>query len=168
MESRVDKLPAPRTPIQTLGRLAFWAGPPVLLMGVIYASGTEVASSPRTEGLITQLLALLAPAWAATLTPATLEEINHWGRKGTHFGAYAVLATLVARAFWGLQSRLVPRAALAAWCIAVAWASVDEHHQSFSPTRGSSIYDVLLDSAGAATGVALYFLWKNRSSRRGG
>ena len=157
-----DPVPVGR-PI-TAGRLAFWAGPPALMMAGIFYSGTAVASSDETQGLLIRLLLVVAPAWVSA--PGVVDEINHWMRKAGHFSAYAVLAILVARAIRGLGGRLTPRVALAAWMVAVAWASVDEFHQSFSPTRGASVYDVLLDSVGAFIGVLLYFLWKNRSSRR--
>lgn len=156
--------PAPRERPLTVGRLLFWVGPPVLLMAGIFFSGTDVASSDQTHNVLIRLLQAIAPAWVAT--PGAVDEINHWVRKTGHFTAYATLAVLAARACRGLTGRLPARGVLAAWAVAVAWAAIDEYHQSFTPTRGASAYDVLLDSAGALTGVLLYALWKNRFSRR--
>lgn len=145
-------------------RLLFWVGPPVLVMAGIFFSGTDVASSNQTHNVLIRLLSVLAPSWITS--PGTVDAINHWVRKGGHFSAYACLAALTARAAWGLIARLPLRAVLAAWAVAVTWAAVDEFHQSFTPTRGASVYDVLLDAAGALTGVLLYTLWKNHSARR--
>ncbi|MFC5985334.1 VanZ family protein [Marinicrinis lubricantis] len=40
-----------------------------------------------------------------------------------------------------------------AWLISLAWALLDEWHQSFVPERTASFADVCLDSSGAALGI---------------
>lgn len=74
-------------------------------------------------------------------------------RKAAHFTEYALLAALWWRA---LRTRLDARAALGvAFGIAVAYAVTDEIHQTFVETRVGSLIDVLIDTVGAATAVAL-------------
>lgn len=51
------------------------------------------------------------------------------------------------------------RAALLAWGLSVMYAVSDEWHQTFVPTRVGTPWDVLIDAAGAALGLALAGLW---------
>jgi VanZ family protein len=70
-------------------------------------------------------------------------------RKSAHFGVYAVLALTYVRALGGWHQRR------RAWLLAVLYAISDEFHQSFTPNRYPSALDVLIDSAGAFTGLWL-------------
>ena len=86
-------------------------------------------------------------------------------RKAAHFAEYAILAFLAARAF-----RASPRPALAKrWFLAslvlvVAYALLDEYHQSFVPSRTGSIYDSLIDISGGLT--ALLLLRRRHNAQR--
>jgi VanZ family protein len=75
-------------------------------------------------------------------------------RKSAHFGIYAALAAACWRGFGyhGLTGR---RRVVAAWVLAVAYAISDELHQITVPTRVGSPWDVLVDAAGAACGLAV-------------
>lgn len=74
-------------------------------------------------------------------------------RKVAHFGEFALLAALWWRA---LRSRARPGAALAgAFALTLAYAVSDELHQGFVEGRHASALDVLIDTAGAATALAL-------------
>jgi VanZ family protein len=80
-------------------------------------------------------------------------------RKLAHFGEFALLAALVARALGG---PLLPGTAVRALGIAVAYAISDEIHQAFVPLRTPSPIDVLIDTAGALTALAILRLWARR------
>ncbi|MHB8523972.1 MAG: VanZ family protein [Limisphaerales bacterium] len=61
-----------------------------------------------------------------------------------------------------LEATHAPRAwlwsqAAFALCTASLYAASDEYHQSFYPSRGASVEDVVIDTVGAAVGLAL--LW---------
>ena len=74
-------------------------------------------------------------------------------RKGGHLTEYAVLGALWFRAF-RRGPRLAPGAAAwSALTLSVAWAGLDEWHQSFVPARTASAGDVALDGASAALAV---------------
>jgi VanZ family protein len=124
--------------------LKYWL-PPVLWMAVIVGFSTDAGSESHTEHWLLPILRELAP-WA---TPALLEALHWLVRKTAHLSEYAILAALWLRAFVrGLN--LTPRTAgLLAVAISVAWAILDELHQSFVPSRSASLADVLVDSAGA-------------------
>jgi VanZ family protein len=142
--------------------LAWWLwalGPPLLLMAGIYYLGDDRGSAEHSSGILEWLF--------RDLTKAQLDIVNHWVRKGGHFTAYALLGVLNLRAAslsWSTRARLLLAAAFVA---AVGWAAVDEFHQSFSPSRGASAWDVLLDSTGVMAGIFLYYRWRIRTTRKG-
>lgn len=82
------------------------------------------------------------------------EKIDHPVRKTAHASEYAVLALLAAGAVIGKKTTL--RAGiLVPLAVAAAYAATDEIHQLFVDGRSGQISDVLLDSAGALTGLLL-------------
>jgi VanZ family protein len=69
-------------------------------------------------------------------------------KKGGHFLAYAVLAFSYLRASgW---HRPTARQAFTVWGMAVAYALLDELHQTFVPGRRASLLDALVFDAGGA------------------
>ncbi len=98
-----------------------------------------------------------------------LSSIQHldtgWGmsdfilRKCAHMFEYGVLYLFSRRAFAKTTS-LPPTAA--AFVFTVLYAASDEFHQSFVPTRGPSVKDVLIDSTGAYITLRLNGWWLAR------
>jgi VanZ family protein len=88
----------------------------------------------------------------------TVELVHHTIRKSAHAVEYAVLGVLI----WRLVHS---SAALAshrpAWhyrftlMLAALYAASDETHQIFVPGRQPAVTDVLLDTCGAALGLAV-------------
>lgn len=74
-------------------------------------------------------------------------------RKLAHFTEFAALGTLLSWRFGMLNKRKG-----FAWVCGTAAACVDETIQVFVPDRGPSIWDVLLDSCGVASGMLLLYL----------
>src|SRR3989442_4375268 len=88
--------------------------------------------------------------WAS---PGGLADINGLVCKGAHLTDYAILAALWYRAFTR-GCRLTPTTAgWLAFGISLAWATLDEWHQAFLPSRTSSATDVGIDGAGAAVAL---------------
>ncbi|MEA2422214.1 MAG: hypothetical protein QOF55_1313 [Thermoleophilaceae bacterium] len=111
-----------------LSRLDPWV-PPFLLMAVIFAFS---AQPDLNSGL------------------GTIDLI---GRKLIHAGEYALLCFLWWRA---LRTVSPPRAALvAAFALAVAYASTDEFHQTFIHGRHGTPVDVGIDAIGAGAAALL-------------
>lgn len=134
---------------------------PVLLwMGLIFGASTDVLSSQHTSRVIGPILRWMKP----DISDETVHNIQVVVRKSGHLSEYAVLALLLYRAIrrtfaarnvdvWCLRS------AIWAWSIATVYAATDEWHQSFVPSRGSSVHDVIIDSTGAALGLCLAYRW---------
>ena len=131
------------------------------LVFISYAS-SDSFNAGNTSRIIGPLVLWLFP----NTTPETLLVIHVITRKAAHFTEYAILAFLAARAF-----RTSPRPALAnRWFIAalaliVAYALVDEYHQSFVPSRTASIYDSMVDIAGGLTALLIIRFRDNRARR---
>jgi VanZ family protein len=95
-------------------------------------------------------------------------------RKGAHVTEYALLALLWT---WALLRRPLPppragdapgrHAVVAAAAIALAWAAVDELHQSSVPGRFGTPWDVAIDAAGVGIAVLLWRAWTLRRQRPG-
>ena len=75
--------------------------------------------------------------------------------KLVHFGLYAVLGALAARArLQELRGPVIPGMALVLVAVAL-FAVVDEAHQQLIPGRSADARDVAADVAGAAVAIAL-------------
>ncbi len=109
---------------------------------------------------------LLAPvAWMAVLwllssLPAAPDDtiagafVSPWVQKLLHVVAYGILG---AAWLWTFDfGRLVTAAGLWAFCLATAYAAIDEMHQTFVPGRYGSPWDVALDAAGITMVVMLF------------
>ncbi|WP_084244494.1 VanZ family protein [Planomicrobium okeanokoites] len=110
------------------------------------ASVSSGLSSSITEfllGVITEVL----PG-----SDARVEEFHTLVRKNAHFIAYLILGVLLVNAL-GSWGRLTLKVFSAAFTIAVLYAASDEFHQLFIDGRSGEVWDVLIDSAGAAAGI---------------
>lgn len=90
-------------------------------------------------------------------------------RKAAHFGSYALLAALLVYALSGNTWANSGRRYFYAILIAFLYACTDELHQSFTPGRTAMVQDVVLDTIGAACGVAFTILlnrWRGVGRRR--
>jgi VanZ family protein len=137
------------------GRGRFWRYAPLICWIVvvfIFSSGT--GSMSTTSRFIRPLLEFLFP----TYSEPELVVIHAYIRKCAHFILYFVLGFLAARAFkFSLTLRRVWFAI--SLFLVVFIAAVDETNQSFNAARTGAVTDVLLDTFGGATAIALCWLW---------
>ena len=91
---------------------------------------------------------------------------EHVIRKLAHFGEFALLGLELAALFFLNRGRTFQSAIISALC-ALAAASMDETLQFFSH-RGPMVKDVLLDLAGALTGILLLWLLTARRHNENG
>lgn len=129
----------------------------VCWMGLIFFFSHQpaTASSELSSGVTEMIINLLN----TVIPPLDIEQktFGHFVRKGAHFFVYFVLGILLLNA---LRRSHVDgwKSVFIAFFIAVCYAMTDEIHQLFIPGRSGEVRDVLLDSAGALTGIALYLL----------
>jgi VanZ family protein len=135
----------------------YWL-PVLIWMALIFTASADSKSVPRSSRIIGPVLHWLFPR----MTEESIKHVVVAVRKTAHLTEYAVFALLLWRAFrkpvrndprpwsWPLARGVILLAAL--------YAATDELHQLFVIGRGASVWDVLLDTAGAACGM--YFLWR--------
>jgi VanZ family protein len=137
--------------------------PVILWMGLIFFISTDLGSAGHTSQIIVPLLKWVKP----DISVETIDLFQTLIRKGGHLTEYAILALLTLRAInlsrQNQRERQSPgyfRSAAIALLIAATYAATDEFHQSFIPSRTSSIYDVLIDTTGAFVALTAATLWK--------
>ena len=129
-------------------------GAPDPLARVLRAIGERLVRVSRAWAVV-PLVAWAFVIWTlSSLQPPTIGAYNPFGSFFSNFAhaiEYGVLALLLAlvvprRDGW---PDLAPRTQLALLAIAVAYALSDEIHQSFTPDRQPSVFDLLTDALGA-------------------
>ena len=125
----------------------------VVWAAAIFTFSTDTFSSEHTQGIIIGILRLPFPH-AAESTLLLLHDII---RKCGHVVEYFVFGVLLFRAIRMPAEGWQWRWAFLAILIAALYASSDEIHQIFVPSRGASFWDALLDTGGAS--VAQFAAW---------
>ena len=134
----------------------YWL-PLLVWMLVIFTASGDRMSFDHSSRIIGPFLHWLLPH----LSDAAVHAVIVIVRKGAHVTEYAVLALLLWHAL-----RKPPEPNTPAWrwsqaglalALAALYAAGDEIHQTFVPSRQGSVWDVLLDTTGAAIG--LLCLW---------
>lgn len=144
-------------------RFRHWL-PAITIAALISIFSTHYFSDRQTARIIVPMLRWLLP-WAST----HLLHLLHMGiRKLAHvteFGAFSITV------FHGIRAERHGWRwtwALATLVIAVAYAGIDEWHQSFVPLRDASPRDVAIDACGALLAQVLvwcYSMWKTKPSQ---
>ena len=126
----------------------------VWLVFISFASSDSL-NAGNTSRIIGPLILWLFPS----TSPETLALINVCTRKLAHLTEYAILGFLAARAFRTSPHPTIKRRWF--WislALVAVYALLDEYHQSFVPSRTSSIFDSLIDTTGGL--LALIIVWK--------
>ncbi len=140
--------------------LKYWL-PVMGWMVFIFVGSTDLLSAEHTSRFIGPFLRWFAP----DISDAAVGSVQLVVRKCAHLTEYAILATLLVRAFRQSHARF-GRIAIFSFLIAAVFAALDEFHQSFVASRTGSPWDVLIDCAGALAGVLIYWAFmRNRKSK---
>ena len=130
--------------------------PLVVWTVVILGLGGPMGSMNETSRFVRPLLEFLFPSSSAE----SLTLIHGYIRKSAHLVEYGILGYL---AFRARSSPGTTRRFLGAFTLALLFsigiAALDEYQQSFLPERTSSVFDSLIDIAGAAVGAFVSYLW---------
>jgi VanZ family protein len=145
-----------------LGRLCKYWLPLIFWITLIFSASTQLGAPSNTSHYFRPLMHWLFPH----MSEETFELIHHKVRKSAHFVEYAILGVLVWRAL-----RFDPAFAFYSsrrqfWCallFCLFYASTDEFHQIFVPSRQAAVQDVLLDTCGS--GFGLLAIWSTRKLR---
>ena len=116
--------------------------------------GSARFDTEETEGILSPILRFLFP----DLSHSERYLLHVRVRKTAHAVEYGVLALLALRAAFLTFHTATARIVAIALALAVLVASADETRQAFLPERTGSFGDVMLDTAGAITAIALALL----------
>ena len=140
--------------------LRYWF-PPFIWMAVIFWFSTDTFSGQETGSVLENILYFIG----LSLTAETIATLHFLIRKLAHFSSYAVLGTLLWRAFRGEAEETWRWGwGIGAFLTAAAYALLDEYHQSLTRTRTPSIVDSLIDMFGSL--AALAGVWVSSRIRR--
>ena len=130
-------------------------------MLVIFAASTDLGSAEHTSRFLIPFLHWLNPH----ISGATIMKIQFLVRKAAHLTEYAVLAMLLLRAVRsGGRAAFARQAALVLVIVAI-YATTDEFHQTFTPSRTASAHDVMIDCLGATVGLLIYWTMRRADPR---
>ena len=140
----------------------YWL-PVGVMLGAMYYFSTDVFSGENTRGIVETVLGWIV----GHASQHMIARMNHLVRKSAHFIEYAVLASLLFRAFRA-DSRFAFRLRwfIYSLMIIAAWSLLDELHQTFTRKRGGSIYDSMLDASGGLFALLVIWLLSLRKKRR--
>ncbi len=140
-----------------------------LMIGLLFYSSSQTYAQQSQIGLLSRLLknepfkdhlANISFSYAGSeisiANKGYFSFVEFFIRKGTHFTTYFILGSSF---FLVLVPRLknLVLAAFFAWLAATGYAALDEFHQMLTGGRTPLFQDVMLDSAGALTGII--FCW---------
>ena len=134
----------------------------ILWLIVIAIESTALLSSANTSRILYPILHFIFGIdWER------FEYVHFYIRKGGHVVGYAILSTLLFRAWRATLPAMdgvkwtVRWSAIAVLGTALV-ASLDEWHQSFIPSRTGRWQDVVLDTcAGIGAQILIFLWWKN-------
>jgi VanZ family protein len=144
----------------TLRNRVWRYGPLLLWMVLIWFASTGEFSALNTSQILRPLILWIFPS----LSEAQVAGIHFVIRKAGHFSEYAVMGLLAARAFsTSAKEFLRQHWWLVSFITLLAYALLDELHQSFVPERTASIYDSAIDVIGGITALFVFKLWRRGS-----
>lgn len=134
--------------------------PAVAVMYLIFSFSAQdgvqsaVMSRELSHKIVVVADRVLDKEWDEAQIRFQTERIHYYVRKLAHVTEYFVLAVTVAFPLYVYKVRGIWLMLLAgAFC--VAFAGLDEYHQSFVAGRGPSVRDVAIDSIGILPGIIL-------------
>jgi VanZ family protein len=116
---------------------------------------TDLFSSQHTSLFLIPVLHRLIPRASAE----TLELMHAAIRKSAHVTEYFIFSIFLTRGLRGEDRAWRLKWAVWAVVIAAGYASFDEFHQVFVPSRTASPWDALLDTLGASAAQVFLWLW---------
>jgi len=135
----------------------YWL-PLLVWMVLIFSASADKASYQHSSTLFVPFIHWLFPH----LPARQVDALHHFFRKCAHFMEYAILALLIRRTLINVfRTTFAPwgwRLVGAVVFLVFLYASSDEFHQSFVPGRTPLFTDVMIDTAGGTTGLALIWL----------
>lgn len=133
-------------------KVSSWCAVVVWMAVIFYLSHQPGSESSHLSGGVLEFIQTFIPL----VDLSTNEWIHTLVRKGAHLSAYLILGALFMIALHHSDQGRLGKRAIVAFLCCFLYAISDEVHQLFIPGRSGQATDVLIDSLGAAIGIALY------------
>lgn len=134
--------------MKKLGKfLKVWCPALIIMVFIFIMSSFAAADSDKQSGLIVDIIENIFP------DTRNIDFLVTLVRKAAHFTEYAILGFLTAR---GLA--IYNKSPWFAIAICAAYSASDEFHQTLVPGRSGELRDILVDTAGATFGTAIFWL----------
>lgn len=149
-----------------------YAGLLFLTMLLIFRFSSQPGDvSSHTSSTVRDLLQhALEWIWPGSASAGISDFFWTYIRKFAHFTIYMVLGVIALLTADSWLNRDEWKLMLISLAFCAFYAGTDEFHQRFVPGRAGMFRDVLLDTAGAATGIGLaalcLFLYRRRNRRK--
>ncbi|MFZ1721357.1 MAG: VanZ family protein [Microgenomates group bacterium] len=121
--------------------------------------------SLKPNSILSNFSAFIPPiAWAAlifflssqqTLPAPSVTALDYLFKKSAHIFVYFVLCWLVQNSLHKVSSTMPSKIFATSFFICLLYALSDEYHQSFTPGRFASLYDVGYDMIGASLAIVV-------------
>lgn len=124
-------------------------------MGLIFffSHQTAAESGDLSGGLIESAVRFFFPSASQSFITQVISSAEFWVRKLAHFCIYAVLGALGFLTFVSYTSIPFALRCFFSLLMSVLYSMSDEYHQTFISGRSGELRDVLIDGAGALTGI---------------
>ncbi|MGB0582914.1 MAG: VanZ family protein [Limisphaerales bacterium] len=140
--------------------LVYWF-PVLIWMGIIFLMSTGLGSGSNTSRILVPLLNFIF----GDVSEETIAALRLVVRKFAHVVEYAILSGLVWRALAKPQKNVDVWENKGAWLtlmICALYAASDEFHQSFVDGRVGTPVDVMIDTVGIVSALAMIWIWQTR------
>ena len=131
----------------------------------IFSMQSGDQSAELSSGLLAHILAFAKGVPVSEITYEQLLKYSFLMRKAAHFTIFFTLGIFSCWTAWGFFRK---NHMIISLIFCILYACTDEIHQFFSEGRGPAVRDVLIDSAGAFTGVCItafvIFIFSNRKN----
>ncbi len=155
-------------------RLMALSAAAAMIMLLIFAFSSKnvydsIGQSMKISELLCRLIFFRFDEMTAAEQSFVISELDLFVRKAAHFSVYMLLGACVYLVL-RLSNIKIRTKRIAALAVCIAYAMLDELHQSFVPGRTMLAGDVFIDSAGAAAGIAaasvVIIIWKYTAEHR--
>ena len=143
-------------------------------MGLIFYLSHQTAddSSLLSGGLIRKVASFVFPNLNETSLESLVSSLQFIVRKGAHFSMYGVLGVLAFVTLVTYSKIHLALRSVFSFLISALYSMSDEYHQTFIKGRSGEIRDIIIDCAGALSGIlialAIYGLCNAIKNRRSG
>ena len=131
----------------------------------MFSQDSAVSSTEKSDTIASKIVNIISDVTHNDNIEYYIDSIIVLVRKTAHFLEYLILGVLFINVVKDYKS-LTLGVYIFSVVFCMLYASSDEIHQLFISDRSGRIFDVFIDTMGSITGISLFYLIKNRKSKR--